>query len=274
MKLQALYDMPPWDWPEDAGKMFQDILADREAVPAERMLAAEMAGEMTVVDGLAGTLLKVVTDNHEPAELRARAAIALGPALEHADTQGFDDSDDIVLSEELFRHIRESFQKSYHDPDVPKETRRRILEASIRAPLPWHQTAIEAAAASGDREWLLTAVFCMRFVGGFEPRILEALQSEDPDIRYEAVVAAGNWEIKEAWPDIADLLATAKEDDPLLFAAIEAAANLGLSEAIEPLEELLLDCEDDDLIDAIHESLAMLGADDFIDDDYDEEEDD
>ena len=74
--------------------------------------------------------------------------------------------------------------------------------------------------------------------------------------------AAGNWGIKEAWPHVAKLLSFAGEDKALVFAAIDAASGIGLSEAIEPLEKLL-DSEDDDIIDAVHEALAMLGAGQF-----------
>ena len=42
-----------------------------------------------------------------------------------------------------------------------------------------------------DEAWRLTAVFCMRFIRGFEEQILEALKSQHPDIHHEAVLAAG-----------------------------------------------------------------------------------
>jgi hypothetical protein len=54
------------------------------------------------------------------------------------------------------------------DASVPTDVRRRILEASVRAPQDWHRDAIRAAYASDDDVWRLTAVFCMRSVRGFE----------------------------------------------------------------------------------------------------------
>jgi hypothetical protein len=48
------------------------------------------------------------------------------------------------------------------------KVRRRVLEASVRAPQDWHQEAIREAYSSGDESWRLTAVFCMRFVRGFK----------------------------------------------------------------------------------------------------------
>jgi hypothetical protein len=77
---------------------------------------------------------------------------------------------------------------------IPKEVRRRTLEASVRAPESWHQNAITAAYSSGDKDWILTDVFSMRWVRGFDYQILEALKSADPEIHYEACQAAtGGW---------------------------------------------------------------------------------
>jgi hypothetical protein len=52
-----------------------------------------------------------------------------------------------------------------------------VLEASVRAPQDWHLDAIREAYSSTDEAWSLTAVFCMRFVRGFNEQILEALES-------------------------------------------------------------------------------------------------
>jgi hypothetical protein len=60
----------------------------------------------------------------------------------------------------------------------------------VRAPESWHQNAIRAAYASGDKDRMLTAVFAMRWVRSFDDRILEALKSADPEMHYEAVTAA------------------------------------------------------------------------------------
>jgi hypothetical protein len=86
--------------------------------------------------------------------------------------------------------------------------------------------------------WRLTAVFCMRFVRGFDEQILEALDSRNPDIHYEAVCAAGAWEVDAAWPHIAALVTSGETDKPLLLAAIEAVASIRPREAAEILDDL------------------------------------
>ena len=57
---------------------------------------------------------------------------------------------------------------SFMDGDIPKDVRREILEASVRAPQDWHQEAVRMAYSSDDESWRLTAVFCMCYIRGFE----------------------------------------------------------------------------------------------------------
>ena len=260
MNLEEIYATAPWDWPEDADKIFFDVLGNPNADPAQRLLAAEMAGNSVVAnDKLAQALLAIVENGEEAIRLRSQAAISLGPALEHAYLYEFDDPDDMLLTKKVFLLIQAALEKIYHDANFPKDVRRSILEASIRAPQEWHQGAVRAAYQSDDEEWQLTAVFCMGYSNSFEPQILEALESSNPVIHYQAVISAGNQGIEKAWPHIAELLSTADEDLDLLFAAIEAAVNIGHPEAWLALGKLL-DSENDDIIDATHEALAMLEA--------------
>ena len=103
----------------------------------------------------------------------------------------------------------------------------------MRAPKDWHAGAIRAAYASGDDEWQLTAVFCMRFIKGFDELIVEALANKSPDIYYEAVLAAGNWGIKAAWPHVVAHMSSNETPKPLLLAAIEAVPSIRPEEAAE-----------------------------------------
>src|SRR6202167_1446541 len=169
MDLNDYLDTPLWDWQTEAGKTFGKILADRRASASDRLVAAELAGDFTVINNdLADLLLTIAGDRDEPEQLRARAAISLGPILEQADTDGFDDPDDVPITEGTFHNIQDSLEKVYSDKSTPKEVRRRILEASVRAPQICNQDAIWHAYSSGDKEWMLTAVFSMRWGRGFE----------------------------------------------------------------------------------------------------------
>jgi hypothetical protein len=274
MDLKILQETPPWEWPRDAGQIFQETLTDHQANESDRLVAAELAGDMVVInDELADILTAIIRSPDEPEQLRATAAIALGPVLEQTDIDGFDDPiEDAAITERTFRNIQDSLQKLYFDNSVPKEVRRRILEASVRAPESWHEDAIKAAYSSGDRDWMLTAVFSMRWVRGFDDQILEALNSADPDIHYEAVEAAGNWELDAAWDHVVVLLQDAGTPKPLLLAAISGAASIRPAEA-GPILVDLSDSEDEEIAEAADEAMMMAETAVDVEDDEEEEDD-
>jgi len=272
MDLKILKETPPWDWPKGTDRMLLEILADDQADASDRILAAELAGDFTVInDELVDALLSILQGDDESEELRGKAAISLGPVLDHADTDGFDDPEDVPISEDTFRKIQASLRRLYLDAGVPKNVRRRILEASVRAPQEWHQNAIRAAYSSDDEDWRLTAVFSMRWVGGFDNQILEALESNNQDIHYQAVCAAGNWEVDAAWSHISKLISAQVTDKPLLLAAIDAVAGIRPQEAGVILVDLT-NSDDEDIVEAAHEAMAMAEgpwSDEFDDDDDD-----
>ena len=260
MDLRIFIDTPPWEWPEDAAKIFLGVLRDDQTDESDRLLAAELAGDSVAInDELADALLSIVSGGNYSDSLRARAAISLGPALEYAYIDGFEDAEDVPISENKFHVIQETLCKLYMDTDLPQEVRRRILEALVRAPQDWHQDAIRKAYSSADESWRLTAVFCMRFIRGFNDQILEALKTENEDIHYQAVCAAGNWELDSAWSHIAGLLTTEETDKPLLLAAIEAVVSIRPQEAAEILIDLT-ESEDEDIAEAAYEAMTMAEA--------------
>jgi len=157
----------------------------------------------------------------------------------------------------------------YADAGVPKAVRRSILEAAVRSPQEWHERAVRAAYASDDEAWRLTAVFCMQFVRGFDDQILGALESDNPDIHYHAVCAAGTWGVDAAWSHIAALVSSTDTDKPLRLAAIEAVAVIRPQEAAELLADLTAS-DDEDIAEAADEALTMAAA---LPDDDDEEDD-
>ena len=271
MDLKVLKDTPPWDWPEGTAEKLVSVLRNKQAAEPDRVLATEMAGDFTVVnEELVEALLVILRNSEESQEVRARAAISLGPILEYADTEGFEDPDDVPISERHFQQIQKSLRELYMDPQIPKEVQRRILEASVRAPQDWQKNAVRAAYASGDDAWKLTAVFCMRFLRGFDEQIVEQLDSRNPDIHLEAVLAAGNWSVRAAWPHIAALIHSGRTPKPLLLAAIEAVPSICPQEASEVLSGFI-ESDDEDIIEAVQEALAM--AEEPSGDDEDGEDD-
>jgi hypothetical protein len=143
------------------------------------------------------------------------------------------------------------------------------LEASVRAPEIWHRDAIRAAYSSGDKDWMLTAVFSMRWVRGFDEQILEALKSAHPEIHFEAVLAAGNWALAAAWPHVVAIVQDAGAPQDLLLAAISAVGTIRPAEARTVLADLA-DSGDEEIEEAALEAIAMAEA---TPDEEDEEDD-
>ena len=59
----------------------------------------------------------------------------------------------------------------------------------------------------------------------FKDQILEALKADNQYIHYQAVCAAGNWEVDATWSHIAGLITAEETDKDLLLATIEAVAS-------------------------------------------------
>jgi len=251
-----------------------DALRDDGLAPSDRMIAVELAGNFVVVnDELVAELVSVVADAGASQELRARAVIALGPALESGDTDGFDEDYGAPISERCYLETNQALRELFRDAELPKDVRRRILEASVRAPQDWHREAIRDAYASADEDWKLTAVFAMEFVPGFDDEILEALASENDEIEFQAIYAAGAWGLDAAWRHVSGILASDCDDKALLLAAIEAVASIRPEEAGMALVDLM-DHDDEDVVEAAHEAMAMadglaaLDVEDGMDDEF------
>jgi hypothetical protein len=274
MDLKTLQNTPPWEWPEQTDMMLLEILKKGSPDAPDRLLAVELSGDSTVInDALAKALLAVVQNDREKDEVRGMAAIALGPALEHADMMGFEDEDDVVLSEGLFRDIQQTLRELFAKGELPEVVRRRVLEGSVRAPQSWHHEAVCTAYGSDNENWRLTAVFCMQYIAGFETEILQSLKSDDEMIHYQAVVAAGNWEMDEAWDHVAKLARTNSTDKDLRIAAIEAMATIRPQASGAILGDLM-NSKDEEIADAASEALMMAeGLAEFGDDDFVDEED-
>jgi hypothetical protein len=256
MDLKILRDTAPWDWPETTGPQLLGVLRDAAASAEDRLLASELAGDLIVADDdLVRAQLAILQDPAAPPELRAQAALSLGPALEYADTEGFEDDGDAPISEPAFQEIQAALRGVFAESSTPKEVRRRTLEAAVRAPQEWQLEAAGAAYRSGDAEWRLTAVFCMRFLRGFEKEILEAVSSPDMELKTEAIHAAGEWGLGAAWPHVAAAL-KGRPAKPLLLAAIAAAPQIRADEAQALLSELA-DADDEEIADCVQEALAM-----------------
>jgi hypothetical protein len=260
VNIRLLADTSPWDWPDDAADLLKQTLRNNSA--SDRNIAAVLSGELVVMDDeMAELLLGIVSNSTESDDMRARAAIALGPVLEQTETDGFDDPlpEDLgeapPITEQSFKKIKAMLRDLYKDQSVPKRVRQHVLEASVRAAADWHAEAIRTAYADADKGWKLTAVFAMRYVRGFEEEILQSLNSSNDEIHYQAIKAAGAHELNEAWPHIQGLLASQTTPRRLLLAAIWAAPYISPEEAGPALVDLS-ESKDQQIAEAAMEALG------------------
>jgi len=265
MTVERLRQTPPWEWPPDAGATLLSALRDRNLSADERETAAHLAGDLVVMnDDVAEALVSVASDRGEPETLRAAAAIALGPVLEQTEMEGFDDDgvSEPPIAEATLETVLHNLRRIHDDAGEPMLVRRRALEASIRYPQDWHPNAVRAAYRSDEHDWKLTAVFAMQYVRGFEKEIRAELAGSDPELRFEAVRAAGAQELAAAWPTVKSLLTSPDTDRDLLFAAIEAAAGMSPENARSILEDLA-DSDDEEIAEAADEALSMMEPESF-----------
>lgn len=270
MDVRTLAEIPPWEWPPGADELIVEVLRDRFRDEHVRLLAAELAGSHPVVsEELATALLELFGSPDESDELRGHAAISLGPVLEDLESGFYDDEpEDAPFSGETERAIRTALRDGYRDGELPKYVRRRALEASARAPEAWHPGAVRAAYHSGDEEWRRTAVFCMGYVPGFADEILDALESDDLALVYDALQAARSQGVRGAWPKVRSLLRSPGTDRELLLMAISAVVTVrpeGAYEALDPF----LDSEDEEVAHAARYALELVEA--FDDELFDDE---
>lgn len=280
MNLRELSEYPPWEWPEEAQEIILTTLKDTASDPADRRVAVDLASSVAVADeSTVDSLLDIVRNGKESEELRGCAAVALGPTLQFSDEYDYDgwEPEEEIISEDTFHVLQEELQRMYSDEQVPLHVRRKILEASVRAPRNWHADAVRENYSSGDPQRLLTAVFCMNYIEGFDKEILEALDSSDPKVRFEAVRAAGSQGVTEAWFHVSRLARSDRTDKGLRLAAIAALSEL-LPEKSTDILESLVESPDADVSSVAEEALSManleLGFDEMGDSYLEEDEED
>ena len=265
MDLELLKTIPSWQWPDDTATVLLEALRDEGLDPVRRRIAAELAGDFTVVnDELFEALLDLLNDPVQPDEVRAAAATALGPALEDAHLDEFEFADEVPISEAMYDRTRAALRRLFADEALPTLVRRRVFEAAVRAPEEWQRQVIRDAWSDPDPQWKATAVVGMEHVGGFEDEILQALDSTDEEVVRRAILAAGAWEIDAAWPTVEEILAAGTGDTALLLAAVDASVTIRPEDAAPYLAELL-DHDDEEVREVAMEALYMAEALDDLD---------
>ncbi len=197
--------------------------------------------------------------------VRAMAATALGRFLYMAEMDEF--------PAEPAREAQDILLELYRRDDESLEVRRRALEAISNTSREEVAGMIEEAYNSGERLMKVSAVFAMGRScdrGRWSQIVLHEMGSRDPEIRFEAVRAAGELSIEDAVPLLKELSDSA--DREIKEAAIWALGEIGGGDVIELLQSLshaAESSEDYELQEVIEEALqmAMLGNPYYLGDD-------
>ncbi len=138
--------------------------------------------------------------------------------------------------------------------------RRRALESlgySSRAEVPG---LIQNAYASGNQDWLVSALFAMGRSANpkWAPLLTRMLDNSSAEVRAEAVRAIGELELKKARPRLLRLLED--EDADVRMASVWSLSQIGgegVQDALEALYEMTEDDEEAEFIASALENLAF-----------------
>ncbi len=164
------------------------------------------------------------------------------------------------ISEDKRKQVEESLLSVYQGTDKPI-VRRRALEAlgySSREEVP---AFLEDAYQSTDKEWLASALFAMGRSADerWEKQVLSMLDHSEPDVRLEAIRAAGELELAGARRPLLRLLKEDSGDDfDLRSAAIWSLSQIGGEGVRELFERMADNTEDEDEEFILDEALDNL----------------
>lgn len=179
------YQLSPWR-ARDALKVILE--GDSPALIAR---ALEHTTPLIDCDEMAQRHARLVADEELDPAIRGRAALALGPSLEHCAFGMWDEEFHAPpLSRGTFADLKAQFRNLYFDASQPSLLRRRVLEASVRAPESWQTGAIRAAWMTDNTDWRKTAVVAMGWLDGWESELSDALQADDAGVVTEAIRSA------------------------------------------------------------------------------------
>ncbi|MFN2304776.1 MAG: HEAT repeat domain-containing protein, partial [Anaerolineales bacterium] len=199
---------------------------------------------------LVPSLLNLLQEDPE-AIVRAAAATSLGNFVYHGELD--------EIKESIYENIIQTLMDVHIGPEDVL-VRRRALESLGFASHPDIAGFIQTAYDTNDEEWLQSALFAMGRTcnRNWAKSILRMFAHPDPEVRYEAVRAAGELEIVDARESLFDLLEEGTEDDDLYYAAIWSLTKIGGPGVRELIEAALNEAEDEEEIDFLEEALENL----------------
>ena len=249
------------------------FMALEDEEPQVRAAAIRMLWE-TNDTGFSRRLVEIA--ENDPDEIvRAAAASGLGLYIYLGEIE--------EIPQEQLNQLEDTLLKITQGSDT-RLVRRRALEALGFSSRPEVPGLIERAYINKELDWRTSALFAMGRSADtrWKKQVIDSLGDPEPEIRFQAIRAAGELELKSARQPIMELLADAenREDDDLLRAIIWALSQIGgnnVRKVIETLLDQAKDPEEEEFITGALDNLGLTeGMDIFgmLDIDIDEDLDD
>lgn len=205
-----------------------------------------------------------LTKTDDSREVRANAASALGRFILGGELDEVPQDHAVKAQEAVMRLL--------NDENEDNDVRRRALEAVSNSSHEMVPGAIDEAYHSDDQRMRVSSVFAMgrTYDDRWSEIVLKELSSSDPEMLYEAARAAGELEILESVPLLAQLLE--ENDREIKEVVIWSLGEIGGSESLRLLAILAdeaEEAEDEDLLEAIDEAIgnaSLVGDDMYLDD--------
>jgi len=192
--------------------------------------------------------LNLLADDEDSA-VRAASASALGTYVYLGEIE--------ELPEKTLDEIVDRLLESFRSTDTSL-VRRRALEALGYSSRSEILDIIESAYSTGKHDWMISAIFAMGRTANqrWGKTILELLESDDSELRYEAARAAGELELKPALTLLMNLLDDSDSD--IRMAAVWSLSQIGGEGVQDALEQLFDETEDEEEADFIDLALENL----------------
>jgi len=242
--LRALVELTETAIEVDFTALFRGCLNDEDA--DVRLLAIEGLWESEDV-WLVGPLVRLLKSDPHPA-VRAAAATSLARFVLLGELG------DIEVA--VAARAEQALLEAYFTSEEPLEVRRRALEAVAYSSEMGVGDLIEEAYYQGEEEMRLGALFAMGRSADRRWRsiVIEELESPSPAVRYEAALACGELELREAVAPLSCLIDDA--DSEVWNAVVDALGKIGGAEARQILQSCCLS-EDEALQAAAEEALEQ-----------------
>ncbi len=255
--MQRLTETSETNFDMDFGEVIRLALTDLD--DQLRAIAIEAAWDDDTPD--MATRLIAMASGDIAEDVRAAAVSALGRFILLGELGKYD--------RDLARRAENIALKLYNDKNEKLQVRRRALESIANCGREGVEGMIDEAYEHRDPQMRASAVFAMgrSCDAKYASIVLRELTSDDPEMRYEATRAAGELELRQAVPYLADILL--ENDREIMEMAVWSLGEIGGDEARRLLEDVMERADergDDALAEAVEEALdaANLAGKDLV----------